>query len=396
MIASIAAAVAVVATIVPAQAEAYYDIILANRLIGRLRDPGKSGSVDGRGSRLEQNITEALSVEDAGHPKMWAKTEKGIPSIYIGKTFLLQVLPGDAKGAGRSASVLAREWLTGFLQQFPRAQPVTKMGAAVRSPGTSRTSASSEPSKPTPVVVTEADKALVDQMVSTLSDARAMEAAGFEGRGAELATQLAELVWTHTEGLSTGALGETAGADKALRSVLNGLRYSRDLSPEAFARDGTRVAVTVVSRVRAAVGSPTPAGPAAPARVTPVRVTVAPPTPLAVPPVDKQLVAAIENGLSEARLLGEADFEGRLPDLAGQLADLVWSGSRNTSDSALKDAPGADQAIYAARNGLRYVRGLSSEAFAGSKTRVALTLAGRVRAAVGSTMPDGSAAAPGG
>jgi hypothetical protein len=247
--------------------------------------------------------------------------------------------------------------------------------------------------------VTEADEALVGQVALMLNDARATEAADFEGRSTELATQLAELVWTHSEGSSTGALVDTPGADRAVRSALNGLRYTRDLSPEALVRDRTRVALTVVNRVRAAVGSPTSGGATGPASrartaAAPASVSVSLATPAVVPPADRQLIAAVEKALDDARLLEESDFDIRLADLAGQLADLVWGGSRNASDGSPRDAPGAARAIYAARNGLRYVRGLSADVFTGSRTRVALTLVARVRSAVGSTMPG--APAPGG
>ena len=135
-----------VTTLVPAIAGDYYDIILANRLVGRLRDAGPYGSVSARASQVEKNIVEALSVEDVGEPKLWTKLEDGLPSIYIGGTFLVQVRPGDVAGKDISTRTLARQWVAGFEQQFPRAEPVTKMGSS----GGGNSAAGSGASGPTP------------------------------------------------------------------------------------------------------------------------------------------------------------------------------------------------------------------------------------------------------
>jgi hypothetical protein len=256
----VAATILAGAVLMPAFAEDYYDVILANQLVCRLRDPGGFGSVSERGCRVEQNVVEALSVEDVGHPRMWVKAEGGVPSLYIGKTFLLQVRAGDAAGTGRSVSSLARTWLVAFQQQFPRAEPVTKQGA---SGAGASLGAVTGPVPSAPLVVPDVDRALVASVEQVLADVRAMDAACFQAQEAGVATQVAELVWAKSRNRCEGALKDVAGADKALGSALNGIKYARELAPESYTKQKTLVAVTVVKRVRTAVGSSMPDTPPA-------------------------------------------------------------------------------------------------------------------------------------
>ncbi|MBM3501636.1 MAG: hypothetical protein FJX74_23530, partial [Armatimonadetes bacterium] len=69
-----------------AHAGEYYDVILANKLVCRLRDAGGYGSVSERGSAVEKNVVEALSVENVGNPRMSIRTVGGLPAVYIGGT----------------------------------------------------------------------------------------------------------------------------------------------------------------------------------------------------------------------------------------------------------------------------------------------------------------------
>jgi len=249
-----------------ASVDDYYDIVLANKLVGRLRDPGAFGSLNRRACRVEQNVTEAISVEDVGHPRMWTTSENGRPSIYIGRTFLVQILPLDARGAGTSASALARAWLAGFQQQFPRAEPCTKMGragGAAASTGGGRNA----PARRAPACVPEADKELVGDVEALLTEARGAPAEGADAKLAELATQIGELVWSKSRNNSEGEFGSAEGAGQAIASALHAVEYVRRISADTFASEKTLVAVTTVKRVRTAVGSTMPE--AAPA-VTPM------------------------------------------------------------------------------------------------------------------------------
>ncbi|MGQ9730287.1 MAG: hypothetical protein ACUVX8_03360 [Candidatus Zipacnadales bacterium] len=233
-------------------AQDYYDLILANRVIGRLRDPGPYGSVSARGSYVEKNIVEALSVEDVGKPKMWIKIEGGLPYIYIGRTYLVEVRPGDVTGKGISKLALARQWVAGFKQQFPGAQPLTKMGRGATDEG--RSVAAPLVSTKRAITVPEEDQALVEEVTKLLTASRNLAADDFEARSAELAAEIVMLVLRASgRDMSSSNLEELAGGTQALRSALNGLRFARTASDDTFAEQTTLIAVTVVQRVRAAM-----------------------------------------------------------------------------------------------------------------------------------------------
>jgi len=233
----------------------YYDVILANQLVCRLRDAGGYGSVSERGSSVEKNVVEALSVENVGSPKMWVKTVNGLPAIYIGGTFLVQVRRGDAAGTGSSAASLARQWLAAFKQQFPRAEPVTKIG---RGGGGGASAGGSDPT-PTvrrPVVVPDEDKALVEEVERLLTDSRALTAEDFEAKAEAIATEATVLIWRASSPSQAATCSDSellGGKAAAVQSAVNGLKFARDVSDESFGGQRTLVALTIVKRVRAAL-----------------------------------------------------------------------------------------------------------------------------------------------
>ena len=69
-----------VTTLVPAIAGDYYDIILANRLVGRLRDPGPYGSVSARAScwRVSSSVTPAWRISAASSGRRWCMSPSTI------------------------------------------------------------------------------------------------------------------------------------------------------------------------------------------------------------------------------------------------------------------------------------------------------------------------------
>jgi hypothetical protein len=246
------------AVVAPALAEDYYDVILANRLVCRLRDPAGYGSVSERGSAVEKSVVEALSVEDVGHPRMSIKTSGGAPAIYIGGTFLTQVRSGDAAGTGASVSSLARQWLAAFEQQFPRAEPVTKIGRGGGGAGSGSGVSPDTPPVKKPVVVPEEDKALVEEVGRLLTDARALSEEDFAAKGEAVAAEATALVWRASTGATSTCadFGTLTGKDQAMHSTLNGLKFARDLSDQAFEEQSTLVALTIVKRVRIALVPP--------------------------------------------------------------------------------------------------------------------------------------------
>jgi hypothetical protein len=243
-----------VAVVGPVFAGEYYDVILANKLVCRLRDAGAYGSVSERGSAVEKNVVEALSVENVGNPRMWTKSVNGLPGIYIGGTFLVQVRPGDATGTGSSVSSLARQWLAAFRQQFPRAEPVTKMGRGGGGAAASTGGSGPAPTRRQPVVVPDEDKPLVEEVERLLVDTRGLPAEDFEANGTAVALETTALIWRTSAGPTTCAdFDALQGRDQAVQSTLNGLKYVRDMSDQSFSDQRTLIAVTVVKRVRTAL-----------------------------------------------------------------------------------------------------------------------------------------------
>ncbi len=251
-------AVLLTGMVLPALAGEYYDIVLANRIIGRLRDPGPYGSISARASQVEKNIVEALSVEEVGRPKMWIKMQGGLPSIYIGATFLVQVRPGDVTGTGTSTKTVAQRWLAGFKQQFPRAEPVTKMGSSGGGGSAAGSGGGSSGPKPPPkkeIVVPEEDRELVGSVQAILADTRTLAEEDFATKAEGLAAELATLIWRNGSELTCEQLAELDGAHSAVYSALNGIRYGRDLADDDFNAKKTTIAYTVVKRVRSALAA---------------------------------------------------------------------------------------------------------------------------------------------
>ncbi|HJN18577.1 MAG TPA: hypothetical protein QGH10_23955 [Armatimonadota bacterium] len=236
----------------PAFAGDFYDIILANKLVLRLRDPGPSGSLTSRASKTEQHIVEALSVENVRTPNMWIEMEDDVPGIYIGETFLVEVLKGDLAGKDITAKTLAKQWMASFKQQFPRAEPVTGGGRAGRGGAGGRGS-----SGPVEVVIPEEDKEIVRAVLEILTTSRALEddefAAGLDGLAAGTAT----LVWRSAGEVHCDSVTEVEGSETAIRSALNGLRFAHDAEAADFTNKKIVVSYTIVKRVRKAL---TPTG----------------------------------------------------------------------------------------------------------------------------------------
>jgi hypothetical protein len=70
-----------------------------------------------------------------------------------------------------------------------------------------------------------------------------------------LAKELAILIWRTGPEATCDQLAELDGADKAVYSALNGIKYGRELAEEDFAARKTAIAYTVVKRVRAALAA---------------------------------------------------------------------------------------------------------------------------------------------
>ncbi len=103
------------------------DIVLAGQVVARIKDPGEFTSVRERASKIDQRIADAISVEDVGEPKMWARKIDGLWSVGIGETFLLHCYPMDARIYGKSTRQVAGLWKANFKRLFPLAEPTIHM-----------------------------------------------------------------------------------------------------------------------------------------------------------------------------------------------------------------------------------------------------------------------------
>ncbi|MGD8240237.1 MAG: hypothetical protein PVH68_16905 [Armatimonadota bacterium] len=98
-------------------------IVVASKIVARVRDAGDFTNVFQRTAKVQQRITECISKKEAGTPKMWLKKENERWSIYCHTTMLMQVWPGDAAPQNIDELSLAKMWLTNFERELPNAEP---------------------------------------------------------------------------------------------------------------------------------------------------------------------------------------------------------------------------------------------------------------------------------
>lgn len=100
------------------------DIVVAGKIVARVRDPGEFSSTMERAQKINARIVEAISKKEVGEPKMALKQEGGAPAIYCGTTMLMRVYPGDAKANNLSPKSLARLWMKNFERELPNCEPM--------------------------------------------------------------------------------------------------------------------------------------------------------------------------------------------------------------------------------------------------------------------------------
>ncbi|MFQ6133642.1 MAG: hypothetical protein ACE5R4_16495 [Armatimonadota bacterium] len=167
------AAVLIAILVLLAVAEAWpqngQPIVVANKIVARVRDSGPFDSVAQRAADINKRITECISKKEVGEPQMSLKKEDGLWTIYCGTTKLISVYPAEAEANGIEAHELAAMWLKNFERELPNCEPMTdrikRLGAAafekpVRPAGnptageanpTPPTAAESDPPAPVPV-----------------------------------------------------------------------------------------------------------------------------------------------------------------------------------------------------------------------------------------------------
>ncbi len=173
-----------VAGAISAYAQDTADIVVAGKIVARVRDKGPYGSVMQRRAAVDKQIAEAISKKEVGVPQMSLRQENGLWTIYCGTTRLMSVYPAEAEANGLEERELAALWLRNFERELPNAEPtvdrVKRLGnaaweAPVPNPGV--TPVDPPPTTPptglAPSGRSTAVLAVLDafQMVRALSDA---------------------------------------------------------------------------------------------------------------------------------------------------------------------------------------------------------------------------------
>ncbi len=103
------------------------NIVLAGQIAAQIKDRGEFASVRERAGRIDQRISQAISVEDVGQPKVWTKKIDGLWSVSIGDTFLMHCYPADASIYGKTTRQIIGLWKANFKRLFPLAEPSIHM-----------------------------------------------------------------------------------------------------------------------------------------------------------------------------------------------------------------------------------------------------------------------------
>jgi hypothetical protein len=193
-------------------------VVLAGEIVLRLADPGPSGSLAQRAAAVNKAICDALSREDVAHPKMRVAKVGGLWSVFIGKTFLVSVYPGDAKQYGLPPDKVAAWWAARFQRLFPLAQPVSKM--PVRPGSLPQAEAIKRERVPVgrPVQVPREHWGLINRWLLLLWEAHTAGEQDFAQRCGPLAGQIIETASRHYFAPPAPAEGHEPGTCPALRS----------------------------------------------------------------------------------------------------------------------------------------------------------------------------------
>jgi hypothetical protein len=258
-----------------AHAADYQEIVLANKVVARIKTGGDYGSVAARGAKVNQRLVEALSYEDCVNPKMTVAKANGRWTISLGKTMLLQVYPDDTAGTGLTEKALAGQWKAALAAQLPLAVSPIRLGGGVpdREPDPL-------PSEPLPAGVPPEDLPLVQQLVPLLDRARGMDEAQYGLSQSQMEADILSMIWRYRRGPECGPLPATSDL-----SVANLLKRVRAVTDERYRIERQMYAGTTIKRVRTqhsippGTGPVTPPEPAAPLPLPPPQIQ--PGTPIA-------------------------------------------------------------------------------------------------------------------
>lgn len=177
-------------------------VILANKVAAKITSPGPFSSVFERVAYIDKQVSQAISVEDVGRPKMYIISGQE-PAIYIGKTLLTKVYASDVAGRGMSQMDLAKAWKANFERLFPLAEPCIRMGKG-KPVATGPISSYTPPAKPKVTEIPTRDWAMVAVVLDHLLLTRACSDELFE-------KELPNLVATLYDDILQGVVNQAQG-----------------------------------------------------------------------------------------------------------------------------------------------------------------------------------------
>ncbi len=302
-----------------AVAQDYANIVVANRIVARIRTGGQYGSLYAREARISQRIVDALSYEldnifsqEHDGPAMSVYRSGGLWTLAVGDTMLIQAYPEDAAPLGISTKQLIYQWRENFRQQLPRAVAPSKVPQwwkdahpdAVGGPGSFQSHG-----------LPDEDVPLVREIVAIFDAARAMPQEQFEQLRPAIGRAILERIWTYRAAESRPLPQET---HIRIRSALTRVRTVDDAK---YAAEKYMVAGVTIRKLRQVYHIPPGTGPVPAQRPLPnfaAGQTPTAPQPSIEPPAAPHFEPGIP--ISEARLGTGLDASNRLLN-AGQVFD---------------------------------------------------------------------------
>jgi len=103
------------------------DVVIAGRIVARIRDKGAYASLAERATKIDQRIADVISFEDTQKPQVSLKRVGGLYHVFVGKRDVIAVFPADAKPQKIDPKALAAIWMKNIKTALPFATPVTKL-----------------------------------------------------------------------------------------------------------------------------------------------------------------------------------------------------------------------------------------------------------------------------
>lgn len=209
------AAVLIAAVVPAAITSAPLPVVLAGRVVFRIADPGPYGTLQARLQAIDQQITQAISCEDVGNPRMVVVERKGLWSIFIGNTFLTSVYAGDATLYGKPPRAVAEKWASELKKAFPLAEPVCRLGKESKAALLDRPGGASQAA---PLKVPTEHWGIVNLYMMLLWKARQVEEDTWAEEEARLAAEIIENAARHYLAPACSAQGHEPGTCPGLRT----------------------------------------------------------------------------------------------------------------------------------------------------------------------------------